>query len=249
MDEMKKQTSTDDGSKAKLFKQFATCYADELLSKRFMADKPNSNSVFEDAIAVQCSALISYILIIVRSPENNLTSRVQVPMALRAAIEVVANIYYFANHKSDEDLAKAYLSSAQDIQRALYNFKNKRPISPQKWCKQSIRQRIKALEREDDYSFADLYYFLSSFVHADAGYEYAYTIDYDHLDTLYCGVLGVLLVELDSILSDVGLADHDLIIPAVANAMLRNEKKSKKPSTDKIKLYESILQNKPSRSM
>jgi hypothetical protein len=228
-------------SDQKFMKQFAVCYVGRLLQQDFMADKPNSNSIVADAISVQCSALINYIFIILNAPEKDFLSKIQTPMTLRSALETVANINYFAGHQSKTELSNKYLASAHETHKALVCFLNKKPIVAQRWCDISITKRIKALDQADGRSHIDLYYYLSSFVHADAGFEYTFGVEHDALDKLYYGALNILLIDLDSILTSLGLINHNLAVPSVAEALLRREKKKDNPSEEKMEMYETVL--------
>ena len=106
----------------------------------------------------------------------------------------------------------------------------------------SIQARISKIPTVDNHSsYPDLYYYLSSFVHVDAGYESIRSIDYSNLSKVYAAILFRIMISLELILNRGGLCKKSLSLISATLVVLHKEKNKTTPSQDNINKYNNLL--------
>ncbi len=108
---------------------------------------------------------------------------------IRSMVEVVANMSYIFYSPKSEELAERYISTSKSTAKLLYS--NKSEFSGGvNWAKYSISKRVSLFSRRttNDYYFINLWLYLSTFAHYDAGFIGTY--NYDQREKLRLAFIG-----------------------------------------------------------
>lgn len=143
-----------------------------IVDAKYMEDEPNDNSPYLHALSIQSMGLINLIFMLLdKKLDDGVEAVIARAMFLRSLVEANANIHYFAAHKDDDVLAKRFLKTADVAEEALRNIRDKKTFKRYYWCEESISKRISNMEEDKkSLAYSDLYFYLSSFVHSDAGF-------------------------------------------------------------------------------
>jgi len=178
-----------------------------IMEAKYMEDEPNDNTPYLHALSIQSMGVMNLMFLLFdEETTEGLEAVVARAMFLRSLVEAAANIHYFAIHKNDDELANKFLKTADVAEEALQSIRSKKKFKRFYWTDKSISKRISDMESiRKGLSYSDLYFYLSSFVHADAGFlntlPRAKSQYYPHL---FFGMAVICMMDIMDALEDAG---------------------------------------------
>ena len=201
----------------------------------FMVDNtkvniPLANAVSHQIVAAAYLFVTSYKRI---KPYDHLSRAV----TLRALLEVTANINYMVSSEDSVELAKKFLLTSDVAVNSLQRMKKRqKPERHKSWTPVSIGKRIRMLENKNNepYLYSNIYAYLSSYAHSDAGHMgIAHRTDADDfMDTVLDGFARMLVSDIYMSLMAAGLLSQKDIANLLNEIYeLAKKKESKASST------------------
>jgi len=110
---------------------FTKRFVMRLPNEAFLSKKPNSNTPFEEALAILVMSAISLYAYIKENvdKDNSLVSGI----LMRSLIETAANIRYMVENKENVDIIADFLKTADLVADKLYDFKSDKLSTGIKW--------------------------------------------------------------------------------------------------------------------
>ncbi len=180
-----------------------------LIDEPFMQKKPNTNSYFLDALAVQTMALTNLMISLKSTLKRNEieTSAVLV----RTIVEIVANVNYIITHKDKDKIAEAYLRTEKSVPDMFFKIRKGQKIKPIYWAEIGPMKRLRLYsDKYEGINIEALYYYLSSYAHADAGFIGAYTYGHKkNLKPMFTAFLVLMVMEYMDLLAEADVINKD----------------------------------------